>query len=293
MCVHSKLPSGWGLCGAELTASFQEVSDSIMSRIGHLVSMPQVPEDEEVQTKRLVTYRLALLETPAHVDILENRQLIAAGGTTGLRTWEAALHLGQFLCANSGLVAGKRVLELGAGTGFLSIACAKCLGATHVTVTDGAEEVVDSLPDNFALNDIAWSYNASPGTVISPKLLKWGHALVGTEEAEWNGGRQVDLVIGADITYDHKAIPSLVATLKELLELYPDAEIIISATERNLATLSTFKDACLANRLSVSELDFSAEQALAKLRPDGRHEPMTPFYSLDIPIRIFRISTSA
>lgn len=252
--------------------------------------MPQVPEDEEVQTKRLVTYRLSLLPTPVEIDILENRLLIAAGGTTGLRTWEAALHLGQFLCANRNVVEGKRILELGAGTGYLSIVCAKCLDAAHVTVSDGAEDVVDNLADNFTLNDTPWSYNASPDTVVSPKLLKWGHALVGTEEAEWNGGREVDLVIGADITYDQKAIPSLVATLQELLGLYPQAGIIISATERNIDTLSAFRHACLLSRLQVIELDFEPGEALARLGPDRRHEPLTPFYASNIPIRILQIS---
>lgn len=272
---------------------FQEVSDSIMSRIGQLVSMPQVPEDEEVQMKTPVTYRLALLQTPVQVDILENRRLIAAGGTTGLRTWEAALHLGQYLCANSSLVAGRRVLELGAGTGYLSIVCAKCLGAAHVIASDGSEEVVDNLSDNFTLNDMPWGYNASPDAIISPKLLKWGHALLGTEEAEWNGGRKVDLIIGADITYDKKVIPSLVATLKELLGLYPHAEIIIAATERNLDTLLAFQDACLLNRLRVSERHFSADEARATLYPGRVDEPLTPFYASNIPIRIFQIAAEA
>lgn len=273
--------------------SFQEVSDSIMSRIGHLISMPQVPEDEEVQLKTPVTYRLSLLQAPVQVDILENRRLIAAGGTTGLRTWEAALHLGQYLCANNSLVAGQRVLELGAGTGYLSIVCAKCLGAAHVIATDGSEEVVDNLSDNFTLNNTLWGYNASPDAVISPKLLKWGHALVGTEEAEWNGGRKVDLIIGADITYDKKVIPSLVATLKELLELYPHAGIIISATERNLDTLLAFQDACTSSRLTVSERHFSVDEARAALYPDRIDEPSTPFYATNIPIRIFHIGAEA
>lgn len=282
-----------GLSSLNQWLSFQEVSDSIMSRIGHLMSMPQVPEDEEVQLKTPVTYRLSLLQAPVQVDILENRRLIAAGGTTGLRTWEAALHLGQYLCANNNLVAGQRVLELGAGTGYLSIVCAKCLGAAHVIATDGSEEVVDNLSDNFTLNNTPWGYNASPDAIISPKLLKWGHALVGTEEAEWNGGRKVDLIIGADITYDKKVIPSLVATLKELLELYPHAGIIISATERNLDTLLAFQDACALSRLTVSEHHFSVDEARAALYPGRVDEPSTPFYASNIPIRIFHIGAEA
>ena len=48
---------------------------------------------------------------------------IAAAGTMGLRTWEAALHLGQYLCTNPELVRNKRVLELGTWTGYLAILC--------------------------------------------------------------------------------------------------------------------------------------------------------------------------
>lgn len=263
-----------------------------MDRIGHLVSTPQVSEADEVQTKKLVSYRLSLLRPPVHIDILENRSLIAAGGTTGLRTWEAALHLGQYLCLNGSLVAGRRVLELGAGTGYLSILCAKGLGAAHVTATDGSEEVVDTLPENFAVNDVQWSYDTSGVTVVSPKLLKWGHALVGTEESEWNGGHRTDLIIGADITFDKTVIPSLVATLRELLDLYPNAEAVIAATERNADTLSAFRDSCALSRLGVGEVHLPVDELQAKLRESGQHCP-TPFYAFSTPIRIFHITAAA
>lgn len=274
--------------------SFQEVSDQIMGRIGHLMSMPQVPEADEAQLKSLVTYTLSLLQPPVQIDILENRLLIAAGGTTGLRTWEAALHLGQFLCTNRNLVAGKRVLELGAGTGYLSILCAKHLGAAHVIASDGSEDVVDTLADNFCVNNIPWGYGTSSEGSISPKLLKWGHALVGTEEVEWNAGRTIDLVVGADITYDHKVIPSLVATLSELRDLYPGVEIVIAATQRNMATLDSFQAACLQNRLKAHEVDFSTDTISKNVDKSGQHHgPLSPFYPSDTPIRIFHISSHA
>lgn len=292
--MRIRVPSVPTSVRSSLLMSCQEVSDSIMDRIGYLVSTPQVPEADEVQMKKLVTYRLSLLQPPVDIDILENRSLLAAGGTTGLRTWEAALHLGQFLCLNGNLVAGKRVLELGAGTGYLSVLCAKCLGAAHVTATDGSEEVVDNLPENFAVNDIQWRYDTSGTTVVSPKLLKWGHALVGTEESEWNGGQRVDLVIGADITFDKTVIPSLVATLREILDLYPGAEAIIAATERNAATLSAFQASCALARLKVSEVHLSVDELQTKLRASGQHPiSLTPFYAFSTPIRIFCLTSTA
>lgn len=260
-----------------------------MDRIGELMSIPQVPGPIEAQQKFIVSYRLSFLQKPVMIDILENRTLIAAGGTTGFRTWEAALHLGQFLCANSDLVSGKRILELGAGTGYLSILCGKHLAAAHVTASDGSEEVVDNLADNFALNDVHWSHNPATDATVRPRLLKWGHALVGTEESDWNGGRQVDLIIGADITYDQRANPALVSTLKDLLDHFSDADIVITAIERNETTLNIFQELCSQTQLHVEEVGFSVDTAHKEMC--GK-DVLTPFYSAIAPIHIFRISKS-
>lgn len=261
-----------------------------MGRLGELMFHPLMPEAVEAQQKCLVTYHMSLLPSPADIHILENRSLISAGGITGFRTWEAALHLSQFLCVNRRLIAGKRVLELGAGTGYISVLCAKHLGAAHVTASDGAEEVVDTLADNFALNGLECDFSSSHSTCISRKLLKWGHAMVGTEEPEWNGGQKIDLIIGADITYDRKANPSLVSTLQELQEIYPEAEIIISITQRNVETFSVFQDACARCGLRMEELGFSAQEQQDVLNLRGQpHGPLAPFYSTPARIRIFHI----
>lgn len=263
-----------------------------MDRLGELMFQPLLSEADEAQRKCLVTYRLSLVQPPAHIDILENRSLLSAGGTTGLRTWEAALHLGQYLSINDHLIANKRVLELGAGTGYLSILSAKTLGAAHVTASDGSEEVVEKLADNFALNGLEWDYSVASSARLSPKLLKWGHALVGTEEPEWNGGRKIDLVIGADVTYDQKVIPFLVSTLRELVELDADTEIIISATQRNADTLMAFQDGCARSRLQVDEAEFSVKDQQDTLIRHGRPlETLTPFYSTQVPIHICHIRT--
>lgn len=268
-----------------------QVSDRLMDRLALLVATPLLPETLELQQKAVVTYRLSLLPDPACLDILENRSLISAGGTTGLRTWEAALHLGQFLCTNSSLIQGKRVLELGAGTGYLSIICAKCLGAAHVTASDGSEEVVDSLPDNLVLNRVEYSHDPAATGIVTPKLLKWGHALMGTEEAAWNGGQKVDVVIGADVTYDSRVVPFLVATMRELIGLYPGVDIIIGDAQRNPSTLAAFLQACREAQLQVTECPFSYEQQHARLAHLSRpHGPLTPFYTKDIPMRVFCIN---
>ncbi|KAK3986792.1 S-adenosylmethionine-dependent methyltransferase-like protein [Cladorrhinum sp. PSN332] len=210
------------------------VYDSLVEAMGDLLSHPLPGEAVAAQQRNHVTYHLSLLQGNASIVLLESRFLISGSGTTGLRTWEAALHLGQYLCANPSLVQGKRVLELGTGTGYLAALCAKYLKTEHVIATDGSEDVVNNLPDNFFVNGLEGS-----DKVIASEL-KWGHALVGTEEQDWNGGRRVDVVLGADITYDVSVIPALVGTLDELAVLSPGVDMVIAATERNRETFESF-----------------------------------------------------
>lgn len=47
-----------------------------------------------------------------------------------------------------------------------------------------------------------------------------------------------------DQTYDLKSMPGLVATIRDLFELYQDIRVLISATVRNEKTLANFLRAC-------------------------------------------------
>lgn len=129
------------------------------------------------------------------ITLLERRNLISGSRTTGHRTWEAALHLGSYLLTDSGrhLIKRKSVLELGAGTGFLAILCAKHLRARHVTTTDGDEAVVDYLKENLILNDI------TDESVVAARTLWWGDEIKGTWAEQDCSSHPYDVVIGADI----------------------------------------------------------------------------------------------
>lgn len=166
------------------------------------------------------------------------------------------------------------VLELGAGTGYLGILCAKYLEAQHVIVSDGSDEVINNLPESFYLNSLQGTDK------VTPMDLKWGHALVGTEEAAWNGGRQVDTVLGADITYDASVMPSLVATLEELVALFPKVKVVIAATERNEVTFCSFLDVCAKRGFAVTTENFPVP---------SRREQTGPFYNDQRPIHICQL----
>lgn len=167
------------------------------------------------------------------------------------------------------------MLELGTGTGYLAILCAKFLGATHVIASDGSDDVVANLPDNLFISGLQGS------DCISVMDLKWGHGLVGTEEAEWNGGKPVDVIIGADVTYDKSIIPPLAGTLDELFVMFPLVTVVICAADRNRETFEAFLEVCCRRSFSVEEVDFPVPR---------KEEQRGPFYSDAVPYRICSIS---
>lgn len=134
------------------------------------------------------------------VTLLERRHLISGSSTTGYRTWEAALHLGAYLLTSEGksIVENRNVLELGAGTGFISILCSKLLGARHVTSTDGDEGVVEALKENLFLNGL------DDHEKVNASVLRWGHALTGSWVEDECDLWPYDVVLGADIV-SHRA----------------------------------------------------------------------------------------
>ena len=129
------------------------------------------------------------------ITLLERRRLVLGSRVTGFRTWEGSLHLGSYLLTDAGrdLVRGKDVLELGAGTGFLSILCAKHLRASRVAATDGDEGVVEALRENIALNELR------DGERVTARVLRWGDDTPEPWLKQTCQAQPYDVVIGADI----------------------------------------------------------------------------------------------
>lgn len=167
------------------------------------MTTPLPSEYEDATQKSWVTYILCSPSSSASsegvksaIRLHESRAVISGAGTTGLRTWEAALHLGSYLVDSpkvaANLIREKHVLELGAGTGFLSILCAKALGAKHVTATDGADSVVEAIKENLFANDIE--------TGVATGVYRWGWTLKDSFlEQQTDEHGPIETVIGADV----------------------------------------------------------------------------------------------
>lgn len=263
-----------------------------MTCFSHLVVKMMPSEAVSAQQRSYVTYTLPVLSSLSSLEpsitLLESRSLLGTVGTTGFRTWDACLHLGAFLCSTISettttpstatfvppQIRDRTILELGVGTGFLSVLCAKYLHAKHVVATDGFETVLSDLPTNLYLNGLESS------ALISLRELKWGHALMGGEDSTFLEGKKPDVIIGADLTYDVAALPSLVATLVDLVEIFPDVEVVFASTVRNETTYARFLEILKMNKFEAQEAHF---EAVCPEEQEG------PFYDVDVPIKICKI----
>jgi len=183
----------------------QEISDALLSAMSSLLGSHVPSEAESAQQKAFVTYSYPFsgpTDDPSHartVTLLESRSVISSSGTTGLRTWEAALLLGSFLASERGqaMIRGKHVVELGAGTGMLSVLCAKHLGVRGMVATDGDEAVVDAIQTNLTLNGL--DMDDAAGCPVRTAVLKWGRPVSASSFSQDEGMGVPDVVLGADV----------------------------------------------------------------------------------------------
>ncbi|CCX13542.1 putative methyltransferase-domain-containing protein [Pyronema domesticum] len=230
-----------------------EVNSDLLELYTELLFVPNKPADPT--QKSHVTYTLPGDLLP--ITILENPHLISGLGTTGLRTWEAALALGEWLLQNPPAPTD-RILELGTGTGLVALIAAR-LGVKDILATDGDDGVCEGLRKTVELNGLQ--------DVMRVEQRWWAQeAVVGA-----------DLVLGADVTYDAAVIPFLVKELADLLEENPKARVVISATIRNEETFRVMRESCEQMGLTYKETVYQ------------RPEKTTFWYTVGTEIRIVEV----
>ncbi|PLB49596.1 hypothetical protein P170DRAFT_437179 [Aspergillus steynii IBT 23096] len=291
-----------------LFLSPQEIHPDLIDAWSTLISQPK--PSSTIQQAQQLTYIKYTAPTPPPatphpspprtVITSESRGLILAAGTTGFRTWEAALHLATYLSTPAGeaLVAGKRVIELGAGTGLVSMFCAAYLRPRSVLATDREPALIENIRDCARRSLLPEGQGQGQ---FGAAVWEWGTPLGGGSDDGGDGDEnrdpdgpatqprgdtnetpvEFDVALGADLIYDTDLIPLLISTLHDLFKNYGIKEFVIAATLRNQETFRTFLDACEENRLRTDQVPFESPPP---------EEQTGFFHSTEVPIRMYRIT---
>lgn len=125
----------------------------------------------------------------------------------GLLLWESAPALAVALAEHTELVAGRRVLELGAGAGLAGLVASQ-LGAASVRQTDHATEALALARMNAALNGIEG---------VDAQFADWN---------DWSDETLYDLIIGSDVLYEKQVHAPLSAILEH--NLAPGGRVMLT-----------------------------------------------------------------
>lgn len=160
--------------------------------------------------------------------------------STGSAVWGGGIVLSRYMEElGSAFWEGKRVLELGTGTGLGSVTAAK-LGAARVLATDRDGKVLALAAQNAQANGV--------GGTVSAASLSWGRP--GPEAADSPLAQSWDVVIGADVTYNRDAWPVLFETIEAAR-----VPCLLSASERRPNELDSLQDAMRKAGLTVELVD--------------------------------------
>ena len=147
------------------------------------------------------------------------KQQPPGSGSTGMTVWNSGLVLTRLLDAIVDQQQEQQqqqlwrfddqdIIELGCGTGLVSIACHK-LGARSVVATDGNPQVLELASDNVRRN--VEKEDEVQQKMIEVQSLQWG-LLNAMDYAE-----SASLVVGADLTYNAGSWRALAETISTVL----------------------------------------------------------------------------
>lgn len=217
----------------------EKSDEPIVDNIYELYCSPRILSATPLPPTATDTLQYVIDEQGNSVSITETPKIISGAGTTGLRTWEAALFLLAFLnwgSLESPKLQGKTVVELGAGTGLVSLGLLKNYDKhkfAKIMVTDGDSALVENLAATLCLNHIDRS-------LVETQQLWWGTTDPHDKDNFVQHPPFGHVVVAADVTYDGLVVPLLSSTLKDFFN--NGAEVAyVAATVRNTDTLAVWE----------------------------------------------------
>ncbi|XP_063821906.1 protein-lysine N-methyltransferase EEF2KMT isoform X2 [Ostrinia nubilalis] len=176
------------------------------------------------------------------VTVKETNNMVV-NGTTGLRTWEAAIMLADWALCNIEIIKEKKILELGSGVGFTGIVIGKFCQPESILLTDCHEDVLKTIEENVSINFPMLKRHQMPESVL---FKGTADVSLGIMNLDWNHIDDVpselcpDIIIGSDIIYDPAIIKPLCNVIKALCDKNENIKIYIAGVLRNEETYNMF-----------------------------------------------------
>lgn len=185
-------------------------------------------------------------------------------GVIATGIWESAQVLSEIMALDRGcrkLLLNKRVLEVGAGTGVVGIACAR-LGASRVVVTDMDDmHILSTLSRNIALND-------ENERCVGMPLDWFSHDLDGDlGRIEQELGGVPELVVATDVVYKEEHMVGLIKCLNTICARAPR---------------------CVLLTANMNRIETATEMYLDGLRDTFRCKKVNHRFGKDFFVNIFR-----
>lgn len=246
-----------------------ETHSEVCEDLYELYCLPEILGGIELPSTTPDILQYAIGATGQTVLIEETPKVISGAGTTGLRTWEAAIALMGFLSHLS--LAFKLVMELGAGTGLVSLSLLKTKNVLELTVTDGNSALLENFSRSLELNEL------SSTARLSLVQLEWGTTNI-TKEEFVRLAPEAEVVVAADVTYDALVIPCLCDTLEDCFSRATTVAYV-AATIRNPSTIAVWE----------KELDRRFTWAVRESLQDPHEDGTAWFRKATPPIKIYEL----
>lgn len=177
----------------------------------------------------------------------------------GFRVWEAGLVL-YYHIINRGShvhrdVHGKRIMELGAGTGVCGSAY-RDAGAKYALLTDYREDIVKNLKANI-INNVADAEGRVDGALLDVEDIR--HVMNLARDLE------IDTILAADVTYDDSLAKNMVRAFEKGLQGQRVGYLVVTMRSDNSMMFleKLFIESCLdVEQMQVNRIDEFSESVL-------------------------------
>lgn len=208
--------------GSEGCGDSLEERSAVVDHAASLLSLFAGDSEPEPALIREFSFSRSCGGSPICVRLNDGAIQTADHTSVGLQSWASSIILAESICWEPSSFhfnflnrPGTRILELGAGTGLLSIVASRLLPLAEIIATDYHTDVLANLRSNVSVNAAGQEQS-----IISIHTLDWSNPP--TEEPFSEGS--FDMVLAADVVYHPDHARWIKSCVQRYLRRSPDSD---------------------------------------------------------------------